>query len=87
MGWLGRPGARDMREPDCERAWFGANCDPPGCMLGMELWRFMAEEGIGIAVELLVTGPRVCAQCEKVLSTVEWEGSRAVPTYLAGSAD
>jgi hypothetical protein len=24
-GWLGRPGARDILEPDCERAWFGGN--------------------------------------------------------------
>lgn len=63
IGWLGRPGARDMREPDCERAWFGANCDTPPCMLGIELWRFIADEGIGIAVELLVIGPSVCAQC------------------------
>lgn len=27
MGWLGRPGASDMRDPDCERARLGGNCD------------------------------------------------------------
>jgi hypothetical protein len=31
-------------------------------MLDMELVRFMAEEGMGMAEELVVTGPRVCAQ-------------------------
>jgi hypothetical protein len=46
-----------MRDPDCERAWFG-------CMLDM-LWRFMAEAGIGIA-ELLLTGAKVCACCQRV---------------------
>jgi hypothetical protein len=32
----------------------------------IELERFMAEAGIGIAVELLFTGPRVCACHEKM---------------------
>jgi hypothetical protein len=31
-------------------------------MLLMELERFMAEAGIGIAEELLLTGPKVCAR-------------------------
>ena len=63
IGWLGRPGARDILEPDCERAWFGANWFPPSCMFEIELERFMAEAGIGIAEILLLTGPRVCATC------------------------
>jgi hypothetical protein len=36
-------------------------------MFEMELVRFMADDGIGIAVELLFTGANVCACCQKVL--------------------
>jgi hypothetical protein len=32
-------------------------------MLLMELERFIADEGIGIAEMLLFTGPKVCARC------------------------
>jgi len=59
-GWLGRPGARDILLPLFDRAWFGGNWG--WFMLLMELERFMAEAGIGIAEELLFTGPRVCAR-------------------------
>jgi hypothetical protein len=52
-----------MRDPDCERAWFGGNWFEACCMLEIELARFIAEAGIGIAEELLVTGPSVCAWC------------------------
>lgn len=69
MGWLGRPGASDMRDPDCERAWFGGNCNEACCMLEMELVRFIADDGMGIADELLCVGANVCAQCQR-----EWEG-------------
>lgn len=55
MGWFGRPGARDMREPDCERAWFG-------WALKLILERFMAEEGMGIAEILLLVTASVYAQ-------------------------
>jgi hypothetical protein len=60
-GWLGRPGASDILEPDCDRAWFAAKGPPAGCMPLMELDRFMADEGMGIDVMLLFMGARVCA--------------------------
>lgn len=63
MGWLGRPGASDILEPDCERAWLEANCPAGCCMFEMELERFMADEGIGIAETLLFTGASVCTDC------------------------
>lgn len=63
-GWLGRPGARDILDPDCERAWFGGNWWEACCMFTTEPVRFIAEEGIGIAVMLFCTGPRVCAECQ-----------------------
>jgi hypothetical protein len=63
MGWLGRPGASDMREPDCERAWFAPNWPGGCCMFEIELERFMADEGMGIAEMLLFTGASVCANC------------------------
>jgi hypothetical protein len=67
MGWLGRPGASDMREPDCERAWLGGNWDPACCMPLTELVRFMAEAGIGIADMLLFMGAKDCALRQMVL--------------------
>lgn len=58
-GWLGRPGASDMRPPDCERAWL-PNCELC-CIWCTELERFIADEGIGIAEEMLLfMGPKVC---------------------------
>lgn len=62
MGWLGRPGARDILDPLCDRAWFGGNCCCDCCMLLTEVWRFMADEGMGMADMLLVTGARLCAR-------------------------
>jgi hypothetical protein len=59
-GWLGRPGARDMRDPDCERAWFGGNWIGACCMFDTELVRFIADDGIGIAEVFVWAGPRVC---------------------------
>ena len=50
MGCAGRPAASDMREPDWERPCCEGNWLP---MLDTELTRFMADEGIGIAVILL----------------------------------
>jgi len=52
-----------MREPDCERAWFAPNWPAGCCMFEMELERFMAEEGMGIAEPLLFMGASVCASC------------------------
>jgi hypothetical protein len=71
MGWLGRPGASDMREPDCERAWLGGNWDGACCMPLTELVRFMAEAGMGIADMLLFMGAKDCARRQTVL----WEGA------------
>lgn len=51
IGGAGRPGAMDIRELDTERAWFpvvGA-C----CIFDIELERFKAEAGRGIAEALL----------------------------------
>lgn len=57
MGWLGRPGARDMREPDAERICV---CGAADWRLCTEFERFIAEAGIGIA-ELPLMPPSVCA--------------------------
>ena len=64
-GWLGRPGASDMRPPDCERAWLlPPNCEPC-CIWCTELERFIADEGMGIAEEMLLfMGPKVCAKSQ-----------------------
>jgi hypothetical protein len=56
-GCEGRPGARDMREPDVVRTWFvvcGA-C----CRFEFEVERFIAEAGMGMAETLLLMGPSV----------------------------
>lgn len=56
-------------------------------MFDIELARFIADDGIGIAEELLVTGPRVCARDQKVLCEgAAWEAAQQ-ETHLAGSAD
>ena len=62
MGWLGRPGASDILEPDCDRAWLAAKGAPACCMPLMELVRFMADEGMGMDVRLLFMGASVCAR-------------------------
>lgn len=59
-GWLGRLGARDILDPLCERARLGGNWGC--CMFDIELERFMADAGIGMAEMLLFTGPKVCAR-------------------------
>lgn len=61
MGWLGRPGASDIREPDCDRAWFAVKGAPACCIPLMELERFMADEGMGIDVTFVFIGASVCA--------------------------
>jgi len=66
-GWLGRPGASDILEPDCERAWLAVKGAPAGCRLEMELERFMADEGMGMEVKLLFMGASVCAHGQKAL--------------------
>lgn len=71
-GWLGRPGARDMREPEVERAWLEVNRLPVCCMLDMEFERFIAEVGIGIAEALCVTGPRVSRGRRTEKMPVSW---------------
>lgn len=57
-GWLGRPGASDMREPDVERAWLLVK----GCWrFDIEFERFIAELGMGIAEPALwLMPPSVC---------------------------
>lgn len=58
MGWLGRPGARDMRDPEVERAWFAVLGAPNAlafCIFEMDWERFMADMGMGIAETLCAT--------------------------------
>jgi len=57
IGWFGRPGARDMREPDVERLCWAV---PGGCCrVEMELDRLRAEAGMGIADMLWLMAPSV----------------------------
>lgn len=93
-GWLGRPGARDILEPLCDRAWLGGNCCCDCCILFAGGWRFMADDGIGMADMLLLTGARLCArgrQCLFSSQDGESEGAAAIAvamqTYLAWSLD
>ena len=57
MGCAGRPGARDIREPEVVRTWFVV-CG--ACVkFEVEFDRFIAEAGMGIADTLCDTAPRV----------------------------
>jgi hypothetical protein len=67
-----------MRDPDCERARLGGNCDDGWFMFETELVRFIADDGMGIADELLFTGANVCRRGQKVRrrGATRWEAAR-----------
>lgn len=83
MGWLGRPGASDILEPDWDRAWFAAKGAPACCMPLMELVRFMADEGMGIDVRFVFMGASVCARGQNRTACK----GRGRPTYLAADRE
>ena len=83
FGCAGRAGARDMREPDCER-----ECCVYGAAefwrLEAEVERFMADAGIGIADRFGFRPPRVCCRqyCGQLLCTFSRETRRAWTSQL-----